>query len=78
MSYAVENGHEAVVKILVARDDVEVNTTDSEGRSPLLQAAEEGHEAVVKLLVARDDVEVNTKDETGRCLTPWKMGMRRW
>ena len=66
------------MKILVAWDDVEVNTTDSEGRSLLLQAVEEGHEAVVKLLVARDDVEVNTKDETGRCLTPWKMGMRRW
>ena len=64
------------MKILVTRDNVEVNTTDNEGRSPLLQAVEEGHETVVKLLVAWDDVEVNTKDETGCCLMPWKMGMR--
>ena len=33
--YAAGNGHEVVVKILVMRDDVEVNTKDQDGRSPL-------------------------------------------
>ena len=76
--YAAGNGHEAVVKIIVAHDDIEVNTKDQDGCSPLSYVDEYGNEAAVKMLGSRDDVEVNTKDETGRCLTPWKMGMRRW
>ena len=38
--YIAGNGHEAVVKILVARDDIEVNTKDQDGRSLLSYAAE--------------------------------------
>ena len=30
--YAAQNGHEAVVKILVEPDDIEVNTKDGHGR----------------------------------------------
>ena len=52
----------AVVMLLAARNDVEVDTKDRHGRSPLSYAA---NEAVVKLLVARD-VEVDTKDNHGR------------
>ena len=54
--------HEAVVKLLVARDDVEVDSKDEAGRSPLSYAAENGHEAVVKILVARDNVEVDSSE----------------
>ena len=36
---------EAVVKILVVRDDVEVNTKDQDGRSPLSYVDEYGSEA---------------------------------
>jgi ankyrin repeat protein len=43
-------GHEAVVKLLVERDDVEADSKDQYGLTPLLWAAESGHEAVVKLL----------------------------
>ena len=40
--------HEAAVKILVARDDVEVDSKDEDGRSPLSYAARYGNEAVVR------------------------------
>ena len=43
-------GHEAVVKLLVERGDVEANSKDDSGQTPLSYAAEDGHEAVVKLL----------------------------
>jgi ankyrin repeat protein len=56
LSTAAEHGHDAVVKMLLARDDVEVNSKDPYGGTPLLRAAANGHEAVVKLLLARDDV----------------------
>ena len=69
-----------MVKILVARDDVGVNTKDQDGRSPLSYVDECGSEAAVKMLVSRDDVEVNTKDETGRSPLSYvaEMGVRRW
>ena len=66
--YAAEEGHEAVVKMLVVRDDVKVNTKDWRGYSPLSYTARNGREVVVKMLVARDDVEVNTKDR-------WSVGL---
>ena len=52
----------AVVKLFLARDDVDISSKDSHGGTPLLLAAKNGHEAVVKLLLARDDVNVNSKD----------------
>ncbi|KAJ5160851.1 Pfs NACHT and Ankyrin domain protein [Penicillium canariense] len=63
LSWAAENGHEAVVKQLLARDDVDINAKDNKyNRTPLSRAAENGHEAVVKQLLARDGVNIDTKD----------------
>ena len=62
LSIAANNGREVVVKLLLARDDVELNTKGLYGRTPLSWAAENGHEAVVKLLLARDGIELNSKD----------------
>ena len=50
LSWAAERGHEAVVKLLVARDDVEADSKGWRGSTPLSWAAERGHEAVAKLL----------------------------
>ncbi|KAI9828700.1 MAG: hypothetical protein M1832_001803 [Thelocarpon impressellum] len=65
LSWAAESGHEAVVKLLVDRDDVEADSKDKYGLTPLSRAAESGNEAVVKLLVDRDDVEADSKDKYG-------------
>ena len=56
--------------MLVARDDVEVNTKDDSDHGCLLlsYATEHGNEAVVKILLGQDDVEVDTRYEAGRTL----------
>ncbi|KFY05234.1 hypothetical protein O988_00146, partial [Pseudogymnoascus sp. VKM F-3808] len=61
LSWAAESGHEAVVKLLVERDDVVADTKDNQGWTPLSMAAENGHEAV-----DRDDVVADSKDEYNR------------
>jgi ankyrin repeat protein len=66
LSYAAENGHEAVVRLLLARADVEVNSETEYGRTPLLWAAENGHEAVIRLLLTRVGIEVNSESGYGR------------
>jgi ankyrin repeat protein len=61
--WAAENGHEGVVKLLLADDDVDVNSKDDYGSwTPLSRAAENGHDEVVKLLLVEDDVDINSKD----------------
>ncbi|KAF2192361.1 ankyrin, partial [Zopfia rhizophila CBS 207.26] len=50
LSWAAENGREAVVKLLLETGKVDVDSKDNYGRTPLSWAAERGHEAVVKLL----------------------------
>lgn len=52
-------------RLLVERDDVEADSKDNDGRTPLSRAAWGGREAVVKLLLERDDVEADSKDEYG-------------
>src|ERR1700722_2308065 len=57
LSIAAEYGREAVVKLLLARDDVDADSKDSYSWTPLSWAAVGGHEAVLKLLLARDDID---------------------
>ncbi|KAI9763674.1 MAG: hypothetical protein M1839_006322, partial [Geoglossum umbratile] len=60
---AAEKRHEAIVKLLLAKDGVDINSKDFEyGQTPLSRAAGGGHEAVVKLLLAKDGVDINPKD----------------
>jgi ankyrin repeat protein len=62
LSLAAENGHEAVVKLLVETGNIDVDSKDSEGWTPLFWAAAKGHEAVVKLLVETGNIDVDSKD----------------
>jgi ankyrin repeat protein len=67
LHWAAENGHEAVVKLLL--DTENVNSQDHFGRTPLLWAAMKGHEAVVKLLLNTENV--NSQDQHGRTSLSW-------
>ncbi|PVI08160.1 hypothetical protein DM02DRAFT_579308 [Periconia macrospinosa] len=61
-----ENGHEAVVNLLSSTSEVDVDTKDVHGQTPLWWAAEKGHEAVVKLLLSTDRAKTEGKDDKGQ------------
>ncbi|KAI9766614.1 MAG: hypothetical protein M1840_006425 [Geoglossum simile] len=63
LSWAAKNGHEAVVKLLLATERVNLDSkaTIYKG-TPLSWAAENGHQAVVKLLLATERVDLDSKD----------------
>ena len=42
LSWAAENGHEAVVKLLLAKGDVGPDSTDADGWTPLSWVVEKG------------------------------------
>lgn len=71
LSWVAQRGHESVVKLLLARDDVDADSKDQNGRTPLSWAAEGGHESIVKLFLARSDVEADSKDERGQTPLSW-------
>jgi ankyrin repeat protein len=60
--FAVENGHEAVVKLLLETGKVDVNLGDYLRQTPLWIAAWNGNEAVVKLLLETGVIYVNIED----------------
>jgi ankyrin repeat protein len=57
-------GNDIAVRMLLSRDDIDANSKDIGGVTPLMEAAENGHEAVVQSLLRRS--EVNSKDNRGR------------
>ena len=69
--WAAKNGHEAVVKLLLTNDGVNVNSKDNHGWTLLSWAAWNGHEAVVKLLLAKDGVNVDSEDNYGWTPLSW-------
>jgi len=71
LSWAAGQGHEAAVRLLVEREDVDADSKDTNDRTPLLWAAEGGHEAVVRLLVEREDVDADSMDIDGQTPLSW-------
>ncbi|KAI9777778.1 MAG: hypothetical protein M1839_008573 [Geoglossum umbratile] len=69
LSYAAENGHEAVVKLLLEKG-ADLESKGEYGRTPLSWAAENGHEAVVKLLLEKG-ADLESKGEYGRTPLSW-------
>ena len=67
LSFAASHEHEAVVKILLRRN--EVNPTpipDQSGQTPLMLAAETGHEGVLRILLGWNDINPGTADNSSQ------------
>jgi hypothetical protein len=75
LSWAAEKGHEAVVRLLLAKDGVDPDSKDYYGRTPLSWAAGNGHEAVARLLLAKGGVDPDSKSGYyGRTPLAWAAG----
>jgi hypothetical protein len=59
--YTAQNGHKAVIKLLLAIDLVGINSKDNDNRTPLSFAAKGGHKAVVKLFLGTGQVGIESK-----------------
>ena len=72
LTWAASNGHEEVIKILLARADVKPDQADTRyGRTPLSWAALNGHSKVVKVLLERQDVNPDQADPKYRQTPLW-------
>ena len=58
LSWAAENGHEAVVKLLLDTGTVDVDLKDIDGYTPLLWAAWNDHGSIEYLLLNRGAMQV--------------------
>ena len=59
LGMVAESGKDTVVKLLIEREDVDVNLPDGYGNSPLSLAARGGHGRVIELLLTRKDIDIN-------------------
>jgi ankyrin repeat protein len=59
-------GHETMMQLLFANENVDPDSKGEKGRTPLSLAISIGHEAIVKLLLAKDSVDPNFKNENSR------------
>jgi len=67
---------DAIVRLLLDEYNVEADSRDKDGRSPLSYAAECGHDAIVRLLVDKSNVEADSKDNSGRSPLSFAAGHR--
>ena len=69
--FAAHNGHEAVVRLLIEKDGVGINTKDKNGQTPLLLVAVMGYDTIVQLLMTKgnrhiNDINISTEDNCGK------------
>ena len=57
---------QTISKLLLDRGEIDIDSRDADGRTPLFWAAREGREAVVKLLLYTGKVHANSRDRGGR------------
>jgi ankyrin repeat protein len=55
-----------IIVVLLLRGDVEANSKDDGGRTPLKWAAEKGRRFIVEDLLKRADTKTDQRDVTGR------------
>ena len=71
LSWAAENGHEGIVRLLLELEAVSFDSSSKSGRTPLSLAAENGHEGVVRLLLGQKDVNPDSSNNDGRTPLSW-------
>ena len=59
------------MKLLLGRGDVNPDSLDKYGQTPLSLAAMRGHEGIVKLLLGREDVNPDSSSKSGRTPLSW-------
>ncbi|RYP32296.1 hypothetical protein DL767_005271 [Monosporascus sp. MG133] len=74
--WAAENGHEAMVKLLLSTGKVDPDAKNNSGRTPLILAVKNGDEAMIKLLLDTGKVDPDAKDDSGR--TPLSLAAGNW
>ena len=57
---------EGVAKVLLGRDDVNLDKPNRDSQTPLSWAARHGHEGIVKMLLRRDEVNPDKPDNQGQ------------
>jgi len=57
--------------MLVVREDVDINSKNENGTTPLIWAATNGHEAVARLLLERGNFNTNSSGEYGMTPLQW-------
>ncbi|RDH21372.1 ankyrin [Aspergillus niger ATCC 13496] len=66
LSWAIENRHEGVVKLLLSYKTIELNAEDKYSSTPLMLAVEKAHEPIVKLMLAEERVDLNKVSTIGQ------------
>ena len=66
LSWAASNGHEEVVVILLAQEEIIADISNNYGQTPFSYAAQYGHEGVVRILLEREKVSPDKPDNGGR------------
>jgi ankyrin repeat protein len=62
---AAEDGHSAVVGLLLALGNIDPNIGDTDNERPLHRAIKSGHTSPIRQLLARDDIDVNAVGDWG-------------
>ena len=65
LTVAAFNEQETITRMLLEREDTDVNMKSRLGRSALHYAASWGHAGIVKILLERRDIHVNDRDKLG-------------
>ncbi len=71
LSFAAEEGNEAVARLLLGIDGIDPNRVGKGGQTALLWAVKNKNDAVVELLLGVDGIDPNLRDNYGRTALLW-------
>ena len=60
MALAAKGGNDSVVKVLLATGEVDIESRDNDGHTPVALAAKGGNDSVVKLFLATGEVDLES------------------